>query len=61
MNDVFEELVRQRQREYQADAANRRLADRVQAVHRWQRAEAWVARRRVKAERASREANNASH
>ena len=60
MNSMYEELVRQRQREDLADATNRRLADRVQAAHRWRRAEAWAARRRRDAERAQREANDAT-
>ena len=60
MNVMYEELARQRNREQLAQAATQRLAYRVNAAHRWQRVEAWVVRRRLRAERASREANDAS-
>jgi hypothetical protein len=59
MYTVHEELVRQRQREMLANAASRRVAERVHAAQRWQRTEAWAKRRRLRAERASREVNDA--
>jgi hypothetical protein len=60
MNSLYEELAHQSQRQHLAEAASQRLAYRVNTAHRWQRAEAWVARRRVRAERASREASEAN-
>jgi hypothetical protein len=59
MYTVHEELVRQLQQEMLTDAASRRVAERVHAAQRWQRTEAWAKRRRLRAERASREANEA--
>jgi hypothetical protein len=55
MSTMYEELARESQRRHLAEAASQRLAYRVSAAHRWRRAEAWVARRRVRAELASRE------
>jgi hypothetical protein len=60
MNSMYEELARESQRQHLADAASHRLAYRVGNAHRWRRAEAWVAGRRARAERASREASDAS-
>ncbi len=60
MNTLSEELARHSQRQQLAEAASLRLAYRASAAHRWQRAEAWVARRRARAELASREASDAS-
>ena len=59
MYTVHEELVRQLQQELLAGAASRRVADRVHAARRWQRTEAWATRRRLRAERASREVTDA--
>lgn len=59
MYTMYEELARQRHRAHLAEAASQRLAYRVSTAHRWQRAEAWVARRRIRAEHASREAIDA--
>lgn len=59
MSTLYEELARESQRQQLAEAASQRLAYRVNVAHRWQRAEAWVARRRVRAEHASREASEA--
>lgn len=60
MNIMYEELARERQREQLAQAASQRLAYRVGVADRWRRAEAWVACRRARAERAFREASDAS-
>ena len=59
MYTVHEELVRQRQRAMLADAASRRVAERVHAAHRWQRTEAWAKRHRQRAEQTSTEVNDA--
>lgn len=58
MNTLYEDSARHRQRQQLAESASRRLAYRVSAAQRWQRAETWVARRRVRAERATREASD---
>jgi hypothetical protein len=60
MNTMYEELARESQRQHLAEAASQRLAYRVNSAHRWRRAEAWVVRRRARAELASREASDAS-
>lgn len=56
MFSVYDEFVRQRQRDAEAVAARRRLVDRAAAARRWHRAAAWAADRAAKAEQESYEA-----
>lgn len=55
MFSVYDEFVRQRQRDTEAAAAHRRLVDRAAAARRWRRAAVWTADRAAKAEQESQE------